>query len=122
MLKAVYAAVIDAHDSLSSHVEDTLIAGAGLCHPDVVEYTVGRGKECIDWLIKQGVAFSKDHETTSAPAQKNNTTLPKRVGIVTGELSTPPMQPVKLFLKALPHECWNIPISALQPIAWPWIC
>jgi len=62
------AAVIDAHDSLSSHVEDTLIAGAGLCHPDIVEYTVSRGKECIDWLIKQGVGFSRDNETAAHDA------------------------------------------------------
>lgn len=53
------AAVIDDHDSIESHVQDTLIAGAGLCHQDVVEYVVGHAREAIDWLVDQGVAFTK---------------------------------------------------------------
>ncbi len=54
------AAVLDSHDSLASHVEDTLIAGAGLCHRDTVEYVVGRARESIEWLVDQGLAFSRD--------------------------------------------------------------
>jgi L-aspartate oxidase len=54
------AAVLDSQDSLQAHVEDTLVAGAGLCHRDIVEYTVSRGRECIEWLVSQGVAFSRD--------------------------------------------------------------
>ncbi len=54
------AAVLDSQDSLQSHVEDTLKAGAGLCHRDIVEYTVNRGRESIEWLIGQGVGFSTD--------------------------------------------------------------
>ena len=34
------AAVIDDQDSIESHVNDTLIAGAGLCHKTVVEHVV----------------------------------------------------------------------------------
>jgi L-aspartate oxidase len=54
------AAVLDNQDSLQSHIEDTLGAGAGLCHRDIVEYTVSRGRESIEWLIEQGVGFSTD--------------------------------------------------------------
>ncbi|MEY4642837.1 MAG: hypothetical protein RLZZ227_2831, partial [Pseudomonadota bacterium] len=54
------AAVLDSHDSLQSHVDDTLVAGAGLCHRDIVEYTVGRARESIEWLVQQGLAFSRD--------------------------------------------------------------
>jgi L-aspartate oxidase len=57
------AAVLDSNDSLSSHVEDTLIAGAGLCHRDTVEYVVGRARESIEWLVDQGLAFSRDSST-----------------------------------------------------------
>jgi L-aspartate oxidase len=56
------AAVLDAHDSLEAHVQDTLIAGAGLCHEDVVAYTVSRGRECIEWLIEQGVGFTRESQ------------------------------------------------------------
>ncbi|MDC1207827.1 L-aspartate oxidase [Litorivicinus sp.] len=53
------AAVIDDHDSIESHVEDTLVAGAGLCCRDVVEYVVTNARESIDWLVEQGVAFTR---------------------------------------------------------------
>jgi L-aspartate oxidase len=65
------AAVLDSDDSEVSHVEDTLTAGAGLCHPDIVEYTVGRAHECIEWLVAQGVNFSQDTENTSSKIAGN---------------------------------------------------
>ncbi len=52
------AAVLDSDDSIHSHVMDTLDAGAGLCHPDVVNFTAQHGKENIEWLIAQGVPFT----------------------------------------------------------------
>lgn len=54
------AAVLDKTDSLDAHLQDTLVSGAGLCHPDIVEYTVSRGRESIEWLLDQGVAFTRD--------------------------------------------------------------
>ena len=54
------AAVIDTDDRHEFHEQDTLIAGAGLCHRDVVTFTVERGAEAIAWLIGQGVEFSRD--------------------------------------------------------------
>ncbi|WP_144391405.1 L-aspartate oxidase [Pleionea sediminis] len=52
------AAVLDSKDSIESHVQDTEIAGAGLCHKDAVRYTVENSKKSIEWLISQGVTFS----------------------------------------------------------------
>lgn len=54
------AAVLDEHDSVASHVQDTLVAGAGLCNRDAVHYVVENSKESIEWLINQGVEFTKD--------------------------------------------------------------
>ncbi len=54
------AAAVDASDSVDSHVSDTLIAGADLCHEDVVTHTVEHGPEAIEWLIEQGVKFTLD--------------------------------------------------------------
>jgi len=51
----------DQHDSIESHIEDTLIAGAGLCDPEIVRLTVARGRENIEWLRKQGVHFTEEH-------------------------------------------------------------
>ncbi|MFH1723150.1 MAG: L-aspartate oxidase [Elusimicrobiota bacterium] len=52
------AAVVDAADSFESHVSDTLAAGAGLCHPEVVRLTVEEGPACIRSLAEIGVRFS----------------------------------------------------------------
>lgn len=53
------AAVLDTADTLQSHVEDTLAAGAGLCHREAVEFTVRHGKAAINWLVKLGVNFDR---------------------------------------------------------------
>ncbi len=57
------AAVLAADDTIDAHVHDTLQAGAGLCHADVVEFTVAQSADCIDWLVTQGVNFSRDKHT-----------------------------------------------------------
>ncbi len=54
------SAVFDAEDSIESHIEDTLDAGAGLCNPDIVRLTVTHGKSSIDWLREQGVVFTEE--------------------------------------------------------------
>lgn len=54
------AAVLDETDSTESHIQDTLIAGAGLCHEDAVRFTVENGPSSIAWLIEQGVGFSQE--------------------------------------------------------------
>ena len=56
------SAVLDAADSVASHVEDTLIAGAGLCDEAVVRMVVEHGPENIRWLLDQGVSFTRESE------------------------------------------------------------
>ncbi len=53
------SAVIDQEDTIESHIDDTLRTGAGICDPDVVRHTVSNGKKAIDWLIENGVNFTK---------------------------------------------------------------
>ena len=54
------AAVLDETDSTAAHVQDTLIAGAGLCHEDAVRFTVENARSCVQWLVDQGVQFTLD--------------------------------------------------------------
>ena len=54
------AAVLDSGDSVEEHVHDTLIAGGGLCDESATRYIVEHGREAIDWLIAQGVPFTRD--------------------------------------------------------------
>ena len=52
------AAVLDEHDSVESHITDTLDAGAGLCDEDVVRFIVEHGREAIEKLANYGVQFT----------------------------------------------------------------
>lgn len=56
------AGVLNTNDSIEAHVKDTLIAGAGLCSRDVTEFVISESKNAIQWLIEEGVPFSKDDE------------------------------------------------------------
>ncbi|HHC71282.1 MAG TPA: L-aspartate oxidase [Thiotrichales bacterium] len=54
------AAVLDSGDSIESHIRDTLDAGAGLCHEEVVRFVVEHGPAAIRWLIELGVSFTRN--------------------------------------------------------------
>lgn len=56
------SAVLHASDSVESHVEDTLAAGAGLCNEETVRLVVERGPENIRWLLDQGVSFTRERD------------------------------------------------------------
>jgi L-aspartate oxidase len=57
------AAVLSAEDSLDAHIRDTLTAGVGLCDETATRFVVEHGKDAIDWLISQGVRFTRDDST-----------------------------------------------------------
>jgi L-aspartate oxidase len=52
------ASVWSAEDSFEEHSQDTMTAGAGLCHPDIVDLVVREGPERIRDLIALGTQFS----------------------------------------------------------------
>ncbi|WP_449244775.1 L-aspartate oxidase [Desulfobacca acetoxidans] len=51
------AAVLSPQDSFDLHIKDTLAAGDGLCHQDVVELVVRQGPERIRELVNLGAHF-----------------------------------------------------------------
>ncbi|WP_097032628.1 L-aspartate oxidase [Sodalis endosymbiont of Henestaris halophilus] len=59
------AAVFDENDSIDFHVDDTLIAGAGLCDRKAVEFITSNARHCVQWLINQGVLFDIEAATPS---------------------------------------------------------
>ncbi len=54
------AAAMSTEDSPSKHIQDTLIAGAGLCNQEITQYVAENAAESIRWLIDQGVHFTCD--------------------------------------------------------------
>src|SRR5436190_20121566 len=59
------AAVTSKEDSFEMHVRDTLEAGAGLCHEQVVRAIVQEGTGRIAELIELGMRFSEREVTQS---------------------------------------------------------
>lgn len=56
------AVVVDKDDSFEKHIEDTLIAGDGLCDKKIVDIVVKEGPQRIAEIIKYGINFDKDQK------------------------------------------------------------
>ena len=56
------AAVLSPDDDLAAHIQDTLVAGDGLCDLEAVRFTVTHGPAAIQWLIDQGVPFTPESD------------------------------------------------------------
>ncbi len=50
------------HDSFEKHIDDTLVAGDGLCNEKVVEIVVKEGPERVQELIDWGARFDKEND------------------------------------------------------------
>lgn len=50
------------NDSFEKHIEDTLIAGDGLCNEKVVEIVVKEGPERVNEIIEWGARFDKEED------------------------------------------------------------
>jgi L-aspartate oxidase len=55
------AAVLAEGDSFDSHIDDTLVAGAGLSDLDATRFVVEHAPQTIAWLQTLGVAFSQEN-------------------------------------------------------------
>ena len=59
------AAALSQEDSPDKHIRDTLAAGAGLCDESVTRYVAENGPRAIEWLIDQGVPFTRDQNNST---------------------------------------------------------
>ena len=56
------AAVLTDDDSVEAHIQDTLVAGAGLCDQEVTRQVASHARETVEWLIAQGVPFTREDD------------------------------------------------------------
>ncbi len=49
------------HDSFAKHIQDTLIAGDGLCNEKIVDIVVKEGPQRVNEIIEWGTKFDKDN-------------------------------------------------------------
>jgi L-aspartate oxidase len=59
------AAVTNADDSFTSHRDDTLRAGGGLCDPPAVELLVREAPACVERLLELGMDFDRHNGSLS---------------------------------------------------------
>ncbi len=76
------ACVVDEEDSFEAHIQDTLVAGAGLCHPDVVRAIVKAGPDRVRDLQQYGLHFTlqKDVESNVSATEGNQFHLGREGG------------------------------------------
>ena len=55
------AVAVASDDSIDEHIQDTLVCGAGLSNPCVVNYVANEGNQSICWLQEQGVHFTHEY-------------------------------------------------------------
>lgn len=58
------AAVLADDDSTEAHIQDTLVAGAGLCDAAVTRLVAEHGRETVEWLIAEGVPFTREDDNS----------------------------------------------------------
>ncbi len=59
------AAVLNSEDSIEEHIQDTLIAGAGLCDTAITRLVTEKARESVEWLVDQGVEFTREADNSS---------------------------------------------------------
>ena len=75
----IAAVMNQAQESIESHINDTLNAGAGLCDYDAVEFTVANAPPAIQWLINKGVKFTTKGSSSSFHLNKEGGHSQRRI-------------------------------------------
>ena len=112
------ASVWSPEDSFEAHVEDTLVAGAGLCHRDVVELVVREGPERVRELIALGTHFSCRDEHRGPRVRPRARGRP----LATAASCTPPTPPAARSCARWSPPCAPSPTSGCSSTTWPSIC
>ena len=64
-IAAVLNTEVNNDDSIDHHIQDTLIAGAGLCDTAITRLVATKGREAVEWLIDQGVEFTREADNSA---------------------------------------------------------
>src|SRR4249919_590963 len=75
------AASVGKDDSWQSHAHDTIVAGAGLCDPAVVDMVAWEAPARIDDLVRYGVPFDRNPDGSLAVGREAAHSLPRIVHV-----------------------------------------
>ncbi len=116
-------------DSFEAHIKDTLQAGAGLCHEDIVKIVVEEGPERVRKLIELGVHFSKKEKDEMDLGQEGGHSARRvlHAGDITGrEIERALLEKIKAHpnIKILEHHIaidliTSEKLKSTSPSPWP---
>ena len=69
-------------DSYKSHIQDTINAGSGLCDEKVTDFVAKESVAALDWLVKMGVNFTKEANTSKLHLTKEGGHTHRRIAHV----------------------------------------
>jgi L-aspartate oxidase len=96
------AAVMDAADSVDTHVEDTLRAGAGLCNESAVRFVAGSARTAIEWLLEQGTDFTRDENEQALHLNQEGGHSERRIVHASDATGAEVMRALELKVRACP--------------------
>ncbi|MDA7751480.1 L-aspartate oxidase [Methylophilaceae bacterium] len=76
------AASVSSVDSTDAHVNDTVVAGAGLCDESVTKFVTANSASALNWLTKMGVNFTKQANTSELHLTKEGGHSHRRIAHV----------------------------------------
>ena len=65
------------NDSFDKHIDDTQIAGDGLCNPDVVELVIKEGPQRVKEIIDWGARFDREQDGDYALGREGGHSEPR---------------------------------------------
>lgn len=109
------SAVYSDDDNLEKHVQDTLIAGDGLCDEKVVEQIVAEGPSALQWLIDSGIPFTEEDGSIHLTREGGHSE--RRVAHVDDMTGRAIMQTLVQKVSLLPNIIWIRQHEALELIS-----
>lgn len=98
------SAVFSTEDNLDKHVQDTLIAGDGICDEVAVKQIIADGPSALQWLIDAGIPFTKEDGSIHLTREGGHSE--RRVAHVDDMTGRAIMQNLVQKVSLLPNTAW----------------
>jgi L-aspartate oxidase len=109
------SAVFSVEDDLEKHVQDTLVAGDGLCDEKAVREIVGAGPAVLQWLIDMGVPFTRENNDIHLTREGGHSE--RRVAHVDDMTGRAIMRALQAKVALLPNVVWIRQYEAVELIS-----
>lgn len=109
------SAVFSIEDDVEKHVQDTLIAGDGLCDEQAVRHIIGEGPSVLQWLIDMSVPFTRENGDIHLTREGGHSE--RRVAHVDDMTGRGIMQALQAKVALLPNVVWIRQHEAIEIIS-----